>query len=341
MANLGYTQLEFMAREMASLARANIPLPEGLHKLAEVAASRRIREAYGQIATALEQGQPLSAALSSAAAPAEFVAAIRCAEVSGDMADVLEYAIEHCRRVDRFYGQLANMLLYPLVVASIAAPILTVLCMVVAPRFEDIFAQLGGVLPVPTQIVLQFSHLLRHGVGAGVLAGSALLFAWTCSPLFIRWMPFILQRLPFFTELLMLSDLAMLMRFFERMLRRGLPLPTVLEAASIAVWSQRLRARLFTMAAQADRGLMVFNSLQGVIPALPLHLLEQAEKRGDLVETCPGIASYCEDRFNLRAESHLRRFEPIMIAVLGAIIGGIVVALYLPLFNIPKMIGNR
>lgn len=341
MGTLGYPQLEFMTREMASLARANIPLPEGLNQLAAAADSRRMREAYYQIAGALEQGQPLSGALASAAAPPEFVAAIQCAEVSGDMADVLEFAIEHCRRVDRFYARLATLVLYPLLIVSIAAPIITVLCMVVVPRFEDIFAQLGAELPAPTQVVLQASHLLQNGLGLGILAGSLLVLAWTCSPLFKRGMPFLLQRLPFFKDLLLLSDLAMLMRFFERMLRRGLPLPVVLRAASLAVWGARLRGRLFMMAVRAEQGIMVFNTLQGVIPALPLHLLQQAERRGDLVETCPGVARYCEERFTLRADAKLVMLEPILVVFLGALIGGIVVALYLPLFNLPKLIGNK
>lgn len=341
MASLNYTQLEFMSQEMASLARAKIPLPEGLRHLAAAANAGRLKAAYGEIASTLDQGRPLSEALAGAAAPRAFVSAIRCAEASGDLADVLEYAIEHCRRVDRFYGRLTTIVLYPALVVSLAAPILTVLCMFIVPKFEDIFHQLGGELPAPTQALLQFSHLLQHGMGAAFLIASLLTFAWVCSPLFVRGMPYILQRLPIFTELLLLSDLAMLMRFFERMLRRGIPLPVVLQAAGLAVWGTRLRLKLFEMATRAEQGMTVFYMLQGVVPPLPMHLLEQAEKRGDLIETCPGVAQYCEERFNLRAESNLRLFEPILVILLGALIGGIIVALYLPLFNIPKLIGGR
>lgn len=340
MASLGYPQIEFMSREMASLTRANIPLPEGLRKMAGAATTGRIREAYRQIAMALEQGHPLSGAMAGASAPPEFVAAIQCAEVSGDMADVLEYAIEHCRRVDQFYGKLSNIALYPVIVFSIVAPILTLLSVAVVPKFESIFAEVGADLSFLTRSMIELSHLLRHGWGIGVLIVSALIFIWACSPLFMRGMPFLLQRLPFFKELLMLSDLAMLMRFFERMLRRGLPFPVVLRAASLAVWGRTLRARLITMAVQAEQGMMVIGSLQGLIPPLPLHLLEQAEQRGDLIDTCPGVARYCEDRFGLRAESHLRRFEPILIVILGVIVGAIIISLYMPLFNIPKLIGK-
>lgn len=341
MASLSYNQLEFMSQEMASLARAQISLPEGLRHLAASARSGRLQAAYGQIAAALDQGRTLSEALTDVSAPRAFISAIRCAEASGDMADVLEYAIEHCRRVDRFYGRLSTIVLYPALVISLALPILTFLCMFIVPKFEDIFRQLGGELPAPTQAVMQISHLLQNGVGTAILVASLLLFVWICSPLFARGMPFLLQRLPIFTELLLLSDLAMLMRFFERMLRRGIPLPVVLHAAGLAVWGNRLRMRLFEMATRAEQGLTVFYMLQGVVPPLPMHLLEQAEQRGDLIETCPGVAQYCEERFNLRAESNLRLFEPIMVILLGALIGGIIVALYLPLFNIPKLIGSR
>lgn len=338
MAALGYSQLEFMSREMASLVRANIPLPEGLRQMAKATDSGRIGEAYQQIATSLDRGLPFSGAMAGVSAPPEFVAAIRCAEVSGDMADVLEYAIEHCRRVDSFYGKLANMVLYPLTVLTAAMPILTFLCLVVEPKFETIFKELGGELPLPTQWFMAISHLMQKGVGVGVLVVSFLVFVWTCSPLYMRSMPFLLQRLPFFRDLLMLSDLTMLMRFLERMLRRGLPFPTVLRAASLAVWGQTLRARLITMASQAEQGLMVFGTLQGLIPALPQHLLEQAEQRGDLVDTCPGVADYCESRFGLQAESHLRRLEPIIIVILGLVVGAIVVSLYMPIFELPKRI---
>ena len=339
MASLGYSKLEFMMREMASLARAGIPLPDGLRKLAESAEDGRIREAYGQIAKQLDQGRSLSEAMAALSAPADFVAAIRCAEYSGEMSEVLEYAIEHCRRVDRFYGKLANLLLYPVLVMALAFPILVMLGMYVVPKFQDIFEQLGGDLPAPTQLLVNFGAIMSQGrVGYVLLALAVLVLVWCCSPLFMRSMPFLLQRLPFFNRMVLLSDVAMLMRFLERMLPRGLPLPQILLAASLSVWSKPLQSRLQQMAEQAEKGLQVFGSLQGVIPALPLHLLRTAEARGDLVESCPGVARYCEERFEIGSQVHLTRLEPLLIIMLGFMVGGAVICLYLPLFKIPTMI---
>jgi type IV pilus assembly protein PilC len=338
MASLGYSQLEFMAMEMASLARANIPLSEGLRRLAHAAQSARLRKAYNGLAASMERGHSLASALAGASAPREFVAAIQCAEASGDMAQVLEFAVAHCRRVDKFYGGLANVALYPVLVISIAVPILTALCLVVVPEFETIFAQLGGPLPPPTELMIGLSQLLQNGVGLGILAASLIVFLWACSPWFAKTMPYLLQRLPLFGGLVMLSDAAMLMRFLERMLARGLPLPTVLRAASLAVWGRALRRRLMVMADQAERGATAFDSLSGVLPALPLHLLQQAEERGDLVATCPGVASYCEDRFEMRAQSYQQWLEPVLIVILGVLVGSLVISLYLPLFEIPTRI---
>lgn len=339
MGKLSYHELEEMSREMASLVRAGIPLPQGLAELSRAAAKGRMNQAYTQIAAALEQGQPLSEGMTRAAAPYEFVAAVRCAEACGGMEQTLEFAIEHCRRVDAFYSRLANILLYPLMVVACAILILAFLGLVVMPKFVDIYEQLGADLPWPTQALLDMSSVLREThltQGLVVLVGVVLI--WTCTPLYMRWMPGIMQRLPMFNRLLLLSDVAMVMRFVERMLRFGLPLPAVLQASSLAAWDGRLRSRLQSMAGQAEKGLPVFKLLDGAVPPLPLQMLTVAEERGTLAETCPSVARYCEERFEYASTMQLARLEPLLILLMTLGLGAVVISLYLPLFRIGALI---
>jgi type IV pilus assembly protein PilC len=345
MASLTVEELDRLTAELASFTRAGIPVPDGLRQLAKSLGYGRLAKVSGFLASQMEAGVPLSEALlrSPVPVPAEFASIIRCAEQSGDMRSILDFAADHSRRIQRHRAAIATTLVYPAAVVIAMYVIGMFILMFLVPKFKDIYDQLGAELPAPTVAIVELSNIFNHDFVVLVLTiilVSVLFRISFSSQARDRFYGF-LGALPGFRNLAALSDTALFMKFIGRMTARGVPLHESLRAASMAVWLGRTRASLRAMAGAAEGGHMVAPLLSGEIPATAAWLFSQAEQRGDLPAACEGIADYCEDRFDRLSKRALAVIEPTLLLVVALIVGYLLVSMYLPLFNIPKLIGRE
>jgi len=342
MAPLTHQELEQLGRDLASFARANIPMPEGLRQLSATLQSSRLRKVYMELAEAMARGTALSEAMrqTSVPLPADFAAAIACAEKSGDMISILNFTVEQARRIKRHHSAMITALVYPVTVMILALLIVYFITTVILPKFQDMFAQLGAErLPGPTHLLVSMAYYL-HGVRGfmvvallvGALAGWLILAARR------DMAPFLLRWVELFQPLMSLSDAAIMMRYLGVMVSRGVPLAGALRAASLSVWLKRTRRALLAMASASEKGHPVGPLLEGVVPPTAAYVFRQAEDRGNIADACDGIAEYCEDRFDANSVRIHGFIEPVLILMLGIIIGSIIICLYLPLFEIGQHI---
>jgi type IV pilus assembly protein PilC len=130
------------------------------------------------------------------------------------------------------------------------------------------------------------------------------------------------------------------MKFLERMLSRGVPLPAALGTGALAMNLPESRNALNAMSTAAVQGQKTGGHLGAATPAAAAWMYRQAEERGDLPATCGGIADYCEDRFERLSRRTIAVFEPFVILFVAVFVTLLVLSVYLPLFNIPKIIGG-
>jgi type IV pilus assembly protein PilC len=342
MKTLSTDELTRLVNELASFSRSDIPMPNGLRQLHDSLRPGKLRNLADELGVSLNRGVSLSDAFKDASVrvPPEFISLVRCGEISGDMRAVLRFAVEHARRVQRHRARALSALFYPCVVLTFLVAFLLLLSNVICPAFQDIFRQLGADhLPELTQGVFYVARFTR-GVPGAIFAATllGLFLAAVFSERGRRMFPAIFGAIGYFHSLIRLSDAAILSKFVSVMSARGVELPTALRAAALAVWRPRTRQALNAMANAAEQGRTLGPMVDDVLPATPAYLFRQAEQRGDLSETCAGIAEYCEDRFDLLSESITGILEPLMVVVMGAVAGFVIVSLYLPLFSIPKLI---
>ncbi|MCX7045662.1 MAG: type II secretion system F family protein [Candidatus Sumerlaeota bacterium] len=330
-----HDEMQKLIRDLSSFTRAGVPAPHGLRHLAAQMNQPRMRGMYEGLAAALERGLPLSQALAQAVPPPppELIAAIQCGEVSGDMSAVLKFILEHSQRIKRHHSAMLTALFYPAVVAIVASLILLFFLVYLVPRFEDMYAQLGADrLPGPTELLVKLSYngtasFVLVGIIVAIVAGLAMASRRGTAPV-------IMKALDLFVPLVSMSDGAILARFLGLMLVRGTPLPASLRAASLAVWLNRTRYNLLIIADEVEKGAAAGPQMALVFPPTAAYLFQQAEERGETLQVCQGIADYCEEHFELLSERMSRLIEPVIIILLGLIVGGIVISLYLPLFEI-------
>ncbi len=343
MSTIDINELDRLTSELASFARSGVPLPEGLAQLHSSLPGGKLKSLSGELSAATAQGQPLSEALknSSITVPASFAALVRCGEISGDLSGVLDFALKHGRRLKNHRASMMTILIYPLLVLVVMVVILAFTMMVIMPRFTDIYEQLGAQLPGPTQLLVDVSDMFSQGFGILVVlallaVGGYLLIAAASERLPSRLMAF----LPGVRSLVYLSDTSIMTEFVGHLLGRGVPLPEACRAASLVVYNEDMRRSLEKMAVASEQGGTSGDELNSGIPATAAWLYRQGEARGTLADSCAGIARYCENRFEIVSRRTLHLMEPMFILIISVFCGAMVIALYLPLFNIPKIMGH-
>lgn len=344
MSRLTGTDLDRLARELASYARCGVPMPAGLRRLESALRPGPMRDTVAALSNDLERGTALSDALARAGTgvPRDFVAMVRCGEIAGDLSSILQFSLDQSRRIKRHRSALITAMVYPVFVLLTLVAVTWIVMTLIVPRMKDIFQQLGAQLPGPTQFVMDLAAWVNSPAGAFVIL---LLLA---VPLLIvvngrvrdRFAEHAVQ-LPGMRGLVALSDTALYMNFVSRMVSRSVPLPEALRAASMAVWLKESRAALLRMSTAAEQGNPVSAHLSPDTPSTAAWLFARGEERGDLPAVCEGIAADCEERFDRLSKRAVAVLEPLLILLVALGVAYLLISLYLPLFSIPKIVGRE
>ena len=343
MARLTHQEIDRFAQELGSFVRSGMPLPDALHELASHVPPGRLQQLSREAAQATQQGTPLAEALrkSTITVPREFIALIECGEITGDMRSILDYAMQHARRVTRFRSALLTGIVYPVMLLVLLILVLAFIANFVIPYFIKIFEDLRVPLPMTTDIVFSTSPLFQGALGAIVVS---LLILLLVLPLMMQSsrepiLSFVSQ-LPGFSVLTATGDTAIYTRFLAEMLPRGVPLPMALQAAALAVTRNRTRLSLRRMSKAAEQGNAAHEYLDTHTPATAAFLFRQGEESGRLAESCAAISDYCEDRFERLGKYTMATFEPALIFIIAVVVAFVIFSIYMPLFSIPKVVGK-
>lgn len=340
MRELNRRNADRLMREISSFLRAGIPLPDGLVRLARDLDGTAAGRFASNAAERASQGETLSSIIGGQV-PAELAALVECGERSGDLPGMLDYAVDHSRRVARHRDAITTAMFYPFVVIVAMLVVTSFILVYITPKFKEIYDQLGAELPWLTQMIVDLSYILTRGEALLVLGLLAALVVYSlASTARGKGTRGVVARLPGFSHLVAVGDIEVMMRTVENGLKRGVTLPDCLGAASLAVTTPAVRIMAAQMSEHSRKGHTVGPLLGGPTPTTAAWLFRHAEEHGNLAEACSGIADYCEEQFELGARRAVAIFEPALIALVAAAIGIIVIAFYLPLFNIPKIVGK-
>ena len=331
--------LLLFAQELLTLLRAGLNLVESLGGLAARPGAGQ-QTVINNLLADLREGKTFSTALARhpQAFPDLFCALVQASERTSDLPTALERYISYASQVEVLKKKLTNAALYPSLLVLVGGAVLLFLMTYVVPRFAGIYESLRGDLPWMSQALLWWGRALRDHAGWMLLAGVALSVAAAWAASRPAWRAAALQRVLRWRRIGRYVEgfrLARLYRALGMLLEGGIPLAEALQR--VVALLPLLQQQQLTQARQAiQEGQPASVALQryGLAPNLALQMLVVGERTGNLGGMMQRIAEFFEADTSRALEAFVRLFEPLLMTLIGLVIGTVVVLMYLPIFEL-------
>jgi type IV pilus assembly protein PilC len=331
--------------EFIALIRAGLTVPEALGQCSNRPANPRLSNVLQASLKAINEGAPLSDAV--ALFPDVFdtviISSIRTGESAGDLASPLEKYRSYMERRNNLRKKVAQALVYPLFILVAMAIILTVLFVFVMPRFVTLYSDFNAELPAPTRLIIfivsNMGIILPAAAVAVILAYAGLKAAGR-SYQFRLLFDDIKLGLPLFGGIAGPLEIAGLARTLFTLLSGGMTLAEALKTAKDSVKNTRFLKRLDCTIARiySGEGFAAAAAEENLMPATAIKLLEAGESSGMMDAMLGEIASYYEQIAESRITSMMTIIEPALIFLTGILVGGVIIAMYLPIFKLAEIV---
>jgi general secretion pathway protein F len=332
--------LVLFSQELLALLDAGLALVEALETLAEKEQRPQVKKTLRQIVTSLYEGHPLSYALQHAEAsfPPLYVAAVHASEKTGALPEALARYVTYQTQMDSVKRQVVSASIYPLLLAGVGGLVMLFLMFYVVPRFSHIYAEIGGDLPFMSRLLMGWGHFISdhsEGLLGGLLFLLVALTYLVTRRFFKEWLTLSLWRIPAIGARLHLYQLARFYRSLGMLLRGGMPVVKALQMVTgllqLSLRDQLAQAEISIREGQSISQSMERNGLTTPVAMRMLRVGERTGKMGDMMER---IAGFYEEEMARWVERFTKLFEPLLMVFIGLIIGGIVVLMYFPIFEL-------
>jgi type IV pilus assembly protein PilC len=339
--------LVMFTRQLATMIDAGIPIVQVLQALGEQTANKVMRDTVHDICTRVESGESFSEALTRH--PKSFnrlyVAMVSAGEKGGLLSEILSRLASYLENTERLRKKVKTALMYPTVV-SVVAVVITVFLMVrVIPTFKEVYSGFGAKLPGPTQVLMDMSDILRQYLLLLIVVAGGAVWGWLY---YIKTKPgrefWDKQRikLPVFGQIAHKICLARFTRTLASLVRSGVPILEVLQIVSQTVGNVVMEKAIRATAADIERGENISNALgkHPVFPALVIRMLSAGEQTGNIDNMLERVANFLDEEIDTTLSGLMSLIEPLLIVFLGVVIGGMVVCMFLPIFNLANIVNG-
>ena len=344
-AAVGLKDLAIMSRQMATMISSGLSLLRTLTILAEQTDNKALAKILASVARDVETGGSLSASFAKhgESFPPIMISLLRAGETGGFLDESLSTVAKNFESEVKLRATIKSALTYPTIVLIMAIVAVAGMLIFIVPIFKTMFEDLGGTLPLPTQILVWASESAKFVVPVIVVGGVVFAVWWQRNKNTEGVRGFIdpiKLKLPVFGVLNQKLAIARFSRNFSSMLGAGVPILQVLqivgETAGNIVVERALRS--VSDAVRQGRTIAEPLSKEKVFPPMVTQMVSVGEDAGALEQMLAKIADFYDDEVQATTEQLTALIEPLMIAFLGIVVGGMIVALYLPIFNIFTLI---
>ncbi|HEV2386339.1 MAG TPA: type II secretion system F family protein [Candidatus Acidoferrales bacterium] len=326
-------------QQFNTLVKAGLPILKALDLLAERAASERLRPVLADVRQKVRDGALLSEAIEAQGIfPRVYTSSVLAGEKSGNLAGVLDQYIAYQRTSSTLRKKLIGVLIYPVILVTVALGILSYLVTYVIPQFATLYHDLNVPLPAPTQFLIA----LVMGIKSYILfAAVALVLVLTGGFLWSRTDEGGLQldrlklKFPVAGDIWVKFQVAQLARTLATLLGGGTPLVPALGTAADSMTSRLVRGSLNEATERVREGQTLSASLAGtrLVPALAVEMIEVGEASGALGPMLSSVSEFYEEEVNNKLTTLISIVEPAILVIMAAVIAFILISLYLPLFS--------
>jgi len=330
-----------MNQEMLVLIRSGLPILQVLDTMIERMEAGGMLSALHEIRSDVKGGSALSDAFGrfSHMFPQLYIASLRAGEQSGDLPITLERYIEYQKRVEAIKAKVRSATFYPALLAIAVTLVLGFLLLYVIPSFTQVYADADVQLPLLTRLVIALANGLVSGLPFWVpalVAGFLLLRAYARTERGAVLFDGLKLCLPFFGELLNEYALSTFCRTFATTLASGIPIVQAMKMSRGTLNNLVLEKRLSAAVSRIREGAKISEALEqaGSFPVIALRMIGVGETSGSLVDMLTDVSEHYEAEVERRLDRLTTIVEPLMMMTMGLLIGGIVVAMYIPIFQL-------
>jgi type IV pilus assembly protein PilC len=329
-----------LTRQFSTMINAGLPLVQAMTILSEQSENKTLADIMRKVVFDVESGNTVSDALAKhpTAFSNLYVNMVAAGEAGGILDTILMRLATFMEKNDALIRKVKGAMIYPGVIMTVAAIAVTVLLIFVIPVFENLFASAGLALPLPTRIVMGASRFLKGYwyVVLGVIAVSAYLFkrynATSDGKLRIDR---IMLRVPVLGDVLRKSAVSRFTRTLGTLVSSGVSILDGLEITAKTAGNRVVQDAIMESRSSIAGGDTIAAPLKksGVFPPMVISMISVGEQTGGLDEMLSKIADFYDEEVDAAVSNLLSLLEPVMIVFLGAVVGGMVVAMYLPIFD--------
>lgn len=338
--------LVLFSRQLSTLVSAGVPIVQGLTILGEQVENPAFKTVLDHITEDIKAGISIADAMKKEPDAFEnlYVAMIRAGEVGGILDVILERLSAYLEAADELKGKVKGALMYPSIVAFISLVVTVFLLTVVIPTFKDIFAGFGQDLPPPTAALIWLSEFLQANIvylilGAiGAVVGFKKYYKTTAGK---AKMDAIFLKIPMFGDMLRKVAVAKFTRTLGTLIKSGVPILQAMDTVAQTAGNVVVEKAIMTAKEAIREGEKIAEPLKrsGVFPTMVTQMISVGEETGNLDTMLTKIADFYDQEVDVAVKGLTSMIEPIVICVMGVVIGAIVIAMFMPMFMMGGMAG--
>jgi type IV pilus assembly protein PilC len=337
------------SRQLATMLASGVPLVQAMEIIGRGHPNPGMAEMVLSIKADVEGGSSLAKALRKRPVQFDnlFCNLVDAGEQAGVLDTLLDKIATYKEKTESIKGKVKKAMVYPAAVLSVAVVVVAIIMVFVVPQFKDLFASFGAELPAFTLMVVKISDfvaaywwLMVIGIAATV---AVLVNIWKRSPKFRETVDRILLKVPVIGQIMHKSALARFCRTTSTMFAAGVPLVEALESVAGATGSTVYEKAVLAMRSDVATGqsLQLTMRQQGLFPHMVIQMVAIGEESGALDEMLAKVADFYEEEVDNMVDALSSLLEPLIIVILGILVGGLVVALYLPIFQLGTVVLGR
>ena len=340
--------LVIFTRQLATMIDAGIAIVQSLQALADQTPNKVMRDTIRDVCTRVEGGESFSEALTRhpKAFNRLYVAMVGAGEKGGLLSEILARLATYQENTERLRKKVKTALMYPTVVTVVAIVITVFLLVRVIPTFKEVYSGFGAKLPAPTEVLITISEIVQHYLIYLIILAGGAVWGWLY---FLKTKPgrefWDTQRikLPIFGAIAHKICLARFTRTLSSLVRSGVPILEVLQIVSQTVGNVVMEKAIKAAALDIERGEGISAALakHPVFPSMVVRMLSAGEQTGNIDNMLERVADFLDEEIDNTLSGLMSLLEPLLIVFLGVIIGGMVICMFLPIFNLANIVSGN
>ncbi|WP_293267124.1 type II secretion system F family protein [Neptunomonas sp.] len=338
--------IAYFTRQIATMMRAGVPLIQGMDIVANGVEKTKVKELIHDIRSSVNGGQDFAASLKEHPKYFDdlYCSLVGAGEQSGALETMLDRIATYKEKVESLKKKIKKAMTYPAAVLVVGIIVSAILLVKVVPQFESVFSSFGAELPAFTQFVLEISEFAQAywfiALIGIILLGFIFIKVKEKSQKFADFIDRTVLKIPVLGEILHKAAIARFSRTLATTFAAGVPLVNALDSASGASGNVVYRTAIIQIRNGVSTGQSLQNAVNmtGIFPNMAIQMIAIGEEAGSLDMMLGKVADFYEEEVDNAVDNMSSLMEPMIMAVLGVLVGGLVIAMYLPIFQLGNVV---